>query len=120
MSNPQVTTLANGLRVITEPMVGVRSVALGIWVGTGSRYETDAEAGIERRKKLEPDAQGSVDGCPERAVAALELIPRSDPELRHRRHQGVNRDQGLLQHAMNFSSVRNAARSHEVTDHHAW
>ena len=46
MSNPQVTTLANGLRVITEPMVGVRSVALGIWVGTGSRYETDAEAGI--------------------------------------------------------------------------
>ncbi len=46
MSDLQVTTLGNGLRVITEPIAGVRSIALGIWVGTGSRYETDAEAGI--------------------------------------------------------------------------
>ncbi len=43
---PTLTTTDGGLRVISEPIAGVRSVALGIWVGVGSRYETDAEAGI--------------------------------------------------------------------------
>ena len=39
------TTLDSGIRVITEPMPGVRSVALGFWVGIGSRDESPAEAG---------------------------------------------------------------------------
>ena len=41
-----LTTLPNGLRVITEPMPSLRSVALGCWVDTGTRDETDNEAGV--------------------------------------------------------------------------
>ena len=41
----QLTTLPNGLRVITETMPSVRSVAVGCWVDTGSRDETEPEAG---------------------------------------------------------------------------
>ena len=40
-----LTTLPTGLRVITEPVAGVRSVALGCWVDTGTRDEADSEAG---------------------------------------------------------------------------
>ena len=39
-------TLDNGVRVIIEKIPTVRSVALGIWVGTGSRYETPENNGI--------------------------------------------------------------------------
>ncbi len=39
-------TLANGVRVITEKIPSVRSVAIGIWVGTGSKYETPKNNGI--------------------------------------------------------------------------
>jgi predicted Zn-dependent peptidase len=41
----QISTLPNGLRVITESMPSIRSVAVGCWVDTGSRDETDVEAG---------------------------------------------------------------------------
>ncbi len=41
----QLTTLPNGLRVITETMPSVRSVSVGCWVDTGSRDETGVEAG---------------------------------------------------------------------------
>ncbi|MCH8275472.1 MAG: insulinase family protein [Armatimonadetes bacterium] len=39
-------TLANGLRVVCEPVDYVQSVAIGIWCQTGSRLETPTEAGI--------------------------------------------------------------------------
>lgn len=39
------TVLPGGLRVITEYVPGVRSVAFGIWVGVGSRDETPAQMG---------------------------------------------------------------------------
>ena len=42
----QKTTLDNGLRLITAIMPHTLSVAIGIFVGVGSRYETEAEAGI--------------------------------------------------------------------------
>src|SRR5712671_2316126 len=42
----EVTVLPNGIRVITEQMPHVRSVSLGIWIGTGSRRETPEENGI--------------------------------------------------------------------------
>ena len=41
-----LTTLPNGLRVITESMPSLRSVAVGCWVDTGSRDENGNEAGI--------------------------------------------------------------------------
>lgn len=43
---PTVHTLANGVRVAVEPVAGVQSVAAGVWVDTGSRDETAAEAGL--------------------------------------------------------------------------
>ncbi|RZS86946.1 putative Zn-dependent peptidase [Motilibacter rhizosphaerae] len=39
------TVLPGGLRVVTEAVPGVRSVAVGIWVGVGSRDETPSLAG---------------------------------------------------------------------------
>ncbi len=41
----RLTTFPSGLRVITETMPSVRSVAVGCWVDTGSRDEAPAEAG---------------------------------------------------------------------------
>ena len=46
MPEPQITTLAGGERVATEPLRGVRSVALGLWIGTGSRDEPVSRAGV--------------------------------------------------------------------------
>jgi len=42
----RITTLESGVRVVTERIPGVRSVALGFWIGTGSVVEQDSEAGI--------------------------------------------------------------------------
>jgi predicted Zn-dependent peptidase len=42
----KLTTLDSGVRVITEAMPAVRSVSLGFWIGSGSRGESDAEAGL--------------------------------------------------------------------------
>ena len=41
----QLSTLPNGLRVITENMPSVRSIAVGCWVDTGTRDEMTSEAG---------------------------------------------------------------------------
>src|SRR5256714_13359575 len=38
--------LDTGERVISERVPSVRSVALGFWIGAGSRDETDAKAGV--------------------------------------------------------------------------
>jgi predicted Zn-dependent peptidase len=40
------TTLENGLRVITTPMPHTRSVSICIFIGAGSRYESQAQAGV--------------------------------------------------------------------------
>ena len=42
----RLTTLESGVRIVTEAMPSVRSVSLGFWVGTGSRHESDQEAGL--------------------------------------------------------------------------
>src|SRR5438874_4718073 len=41
-----LSELVSGERVISERVPGVRSVALGFWIGAGSRDETDAKAGV--------------------------------------------------------------------------
>ena len=48
MSNPsyQLTELDGGLRVATAPMPHMASVAVGIWVGVGGRYEPAPLSGI--------------------------------------------------------------------------
>jgi predicted Zn-dependent peptidase len=42
----RLTELDSGVRVVTEAMPSVRSVALGFWIRTGSRDETVEQAGI--------------------------------------------------------------------------
>ena len=41
----QKTVLSNGLRVITGAMPHTRSVCIAFFIGVGSRYETDPDAG---------------------------------------------------------------------------
>jgi predicted Zn-dependent peptidase len=43
---PQITTLPGGERIATEPLRGVRSAALGLWIATGSRDEPRSRAGV--------------------------------------------------------------------------
>ena len=42
----RLTTLESGIRIVTENMPSVRSVSLGFWIGTGSRGESETEAGL--------------------------------------------------------------------------
>ena len=41
-----ITTLKNGIRVVTEKISNAQTISLGTWVGVGSRYETLEENGI--------------------------------------------------------------------------
>ncbi len=42
----QVTTLANGVRIVTAHMPHVATTSLGVWVGVGARHESLAQSGI--------------------------------------------------------------------------
>ena len=42
----EITTLANGLRVITSSRPEIETVSLGIWIKTGSAFETEEMNGI--------------------------------------------------------------------------
>ena len=42
----KISTLKNGIRVVTESLPHVATVSLGAWVGVGSRYEEKSENGI--------------------------------------------------------------------------
>lgn len=41
----RLTRLSNGLRVVSEPMPSLRSVAVGLWIDAGTRDETATESG---------------------------------------------------------------------------
>lgn len=41
-----MTTLANGLRVISDSREGMQTTAVGVWVDAGARYETIANNGV--------------------------------------------------------------------------
>jgi predicted Zn-dependent peptidase len=46
MRDIQITTLPNGLRVVTDRMPTVESVSLGVWVRAGTRYERPQVNGV--------------------------------------------------------------------------
>src|ERR1700740_1827857 len=78
------TVLPGGLRVVTESLPAVRSVALGIWVGVGTRDEDHAHAGAthyqehlqfkgtRRRPALEISAEMDAAGGEMNAFTAKE------------------------------------------------
>jgi predicted Zn-dependent peptidase len=45
-NSAKLSALESAVRVVTEEVPSVRSVALGLWVRTGSRNETPAQAGV--------------------------------------------------------------------------
>lgn len=68
------SVLPNGLRVVTQPMPTARSVAVGLFVGVGSRREDEAHAGLSHllehlvfkgtRRYPEPGGLSeAVEGC---------------------------------------------------------
>lgn len=70
----QRSVLGNGLRVVTQPMGAARSVAVGLFVGVGSRREDEAHAGLSHllehlvfkgtRRYPEPGGLSeAVEGC---------------------------------------------------------
>jgi predicted Zn-dependent peptidase len=42
----EISNISNGLTVITDPMAGLESAALGVWVSTGGRNELPVEMGL--------------------------------------------------------------------------
>ena len=44
--NPEISILSNGLTIVSDPMPGLESAALGIWVNTGARNELRPQAGV--------------------------------------------------------------------------
>ena len=46
MSDIRITTLPNGLRVVTRAMPGLHSASIGVWVGAGGRDERPEQNGI--------------------------------------------------------------------------
>ena len=42
----KITTLENGLRVVTEANPHVETVSCGVWIDVGTRYETADQHGI--------------------------------------------------------------------------
>ncbi len=44
--SPLITTLENGLTVITDPMPHLETASVGVWVGAGARNETEGTNGI--------------------------------------------------------------------------
>lgn len=45
LENVKITTLDNGCRIVTSSLPGIESIAIGIFAGVGSRFETPAQAG---------------------------------------------------------------------------
>ncbi len=43
---PRITTLANGLSIVTQNMAHLETVSLGIWVSCGARHEAPEDNGI--------------------------------------------------------------------------
>src|SRR5438876_5408054 len=56
----ETTTLPNGVRVISETMPHVRSVSVGLWVGTGSRRESPEQNGLSRSEEHTSELQSPV------------------------------------------------------------
>ena len=44
--NPEISILSNGLTIVSDPMPGLESAAVGLWVNTGARHETPDQMGV--------------------------------------------------------------------------
>ncbi len=44
--NPKISILSNGLTIVSDPMPGLESAAVGVWVNTGARNESRPQMGV--------------------------------------------------------------------------
>ena len=92
-ARPRLTVLDSGVRVVTERMPSVRSVALGFWIGTGSAAEAEPEAGL-----VAPDRAHALPRHRALRVAGDRPDLRRDGRRAERRHRQGD-DVGLLARA---------------------
>jgi predicted Zn-dependent peptidase len=64
---PEITRLSNGLTIITDPMHGLESAAVGVWVNTGTRNESKPQMGVSHM--LEHMAFKGTESRSARAIA---------------------------------------------------
>lgn len=91
----EITTLKNGLRVMTDTVTAVDSVALGVWCGVGTRHEDMSVNGVahmvehmlfkgtEKRTTLEivaeiEDAGGNINAYTSRDITAYHIHTLKD------------------------------------------
>ena len=79
---PEVTKLANGLRVVSQTMPQLETVSLGVWVAAGARDEMDAEHGLSHF--LEHMAFKGTARRSARAIAEEIEAVGGEPQCRHR------------------------------------
>src|ERR1700734_3723218 len=65
--NVEITKLPNGLTVVTDPMPGLESAAIGMWVNCGGRHETKPVMGVSHM--LEHMAFKGTEGRNAREIA---------------------------------------------------
>ena len=56
MDGREVITLNNGARIVFDAMPGLRTAAVGVFLGAGARHESDAHSGL--RNDDRPVGQG--------------------------------------------------------------
>ena len=54
----RLTTLNNGLRVVTDAMPHLKTATVGVWVDAGARDESAAENGVAHL--LDPSRRGAL------------------------------------------------------------
>ena len=69
----QKTVLDNGLRIISERLDHVRSIAIGIWIMAGSRHEEKSEAGLAHYIE-HVTFKGTPTRTPQQIAAELESV----------------------------------------------
>ena len=98
--NIRKQVLPNGVTILSEEMQGIRSVAIGVWVKTGSRHESVEPAEVSHhvhaRSHEEVIRVAEDDLCPERA----EFIRRAafHGRLRADRHEDRRLDRAVRGH----------------------
>jgi predicted Zn-dependent peptidase len=69
----RVVSLANGARLVVDPMPHLRSASVGVWIGAGARHEPEDQAGLAHF--LEHMAFKGADGRNAREIAeAVEQV----------------------------------------------
>ncbi|KAM0071315.1 putative metalloenzyme, LuxS/M16 peptidase, peptidase M16 [Helianthus debilis subsp. tardiflorus] len=53
----RVTTLPNGLRIATESNLASQTATVGVWIDTGSRFETEEMNGVRSVRSLEEEIE---------------------------------------------------------------